>query len=244
MGARVRAGSTSRPQPTLSEAIGLSLFEELQSRNVFRVGIAYLAFAWLIVQIGSIVFPAFDVSNAAQQALIIAFALGFPIVLVCAWVYEITPDGLKRSTEVTQEDRLAINAGRRLDFVIIGVLTLALVGVVIDQYVIDRTRYDAIAVLPFANLSGDPDQEYFADGMTDQLIANLGKVESLDVVSRTSVMRFKDTDLSLPEVAAELGANVVVEASVLRDGDRVQIIAKLIDGVTDRELWNDTLMEI
>lgn len=110
----------------------------------------------------------------------------------------------------------------------------------VGQYIIGSAGDNSIAVLPFANLSGDSSQEYFADGMTDALIANLGKIEALEVISRTSVMRFKGTELPLPEVAAALGARLIVEASAQRDGERVQIIAKLFDGATDRELWTDT----
>lgn len=222
----------------------MSFWDELKRRSVFKVAVAYLAFAWLIVQVASVVLPAFDISQLALQALIVAFALGFPIALVCSWIYELTPEGIKRTDELSSEERRRMHAGRRLDFVIIGVLALALVTVIVDQYVIgDGVRYDSIAVLPFANLSGDADQEYFVDGMTDALIANLGKIAALDVISRTSAMRFKGTNLSLPEVAAALGATVVVEASARRVGGRVQIIASLVDGAADRQLWSGTFEE-
>lgn len=222
----------------------MSFFEELKRRNVFRVAVAYLAFAWLIVQVASIVLPVFGASQLALKALIVAFTIGFPIVLVCTWVYELTPEGVKRTEDVSDEDRRRIRTGRRLDFVIIGVLSLALIAVVVDQYILRAgTRYDTLAVLPFENLSGDPEQEYFADGMTDALITNLGKIGALDVISRTSVMRFKHTDLSLPQIATALGATVIVEASAQRVGDRVQVTARLVDGATDRQLWGDTFEE-
>ena len=219
----------------------MSFWGEIRRRNVFKVGVAYLAFAWLTVQIAAIVLPAFDIPQWAMQALIFAFALGLPIVLVCAWVYELTPEGLKRTEDAPAEPAPALHKGRKLDFAIITVLSLALVAVVVNRYVIDtQPPDDTIAVLPFANLSGDPDEEYFADGMTEALIANLAKIESLKVISRTSAMRFKDTTLPLPEVAAALHATRVVEASTQRDGGHVRIIAQLVDGATDRHLWAET----
>lgn len=222
----------------------MSYWEELKRRNVVKVGVAYLALVWLVVQIASVVLPAFESPPWAMQALIFGFVLGFPIVIICAWVYEMTPEGLKRTDDVSSEDRRRMHPGRKLDFAIIGVLSLALVTVVIDQYLIDGwERQETIAVLPFRNLSGDPDQEYFADGMTDALIANLAKIDAIDVISRTSVMRFKNVDLSLPEIAAALGATAIVEASAQRAGERVRINASLFDGTTDRQLWGGTFDE-
>ncbi len=127
---------------------------------------------------------------------------------------------------------------RRLDFFIIAALSLALIAVVVDQYVLEEERrYDTIAVLPFKSLSGDPEQEYFVEGMTDTLIATLGQLRSLSVISRTSVMRYKGSDEPLQSIAAALGANILVEASAQRAGDRILINAKLFDGEADRQIW-------
>jgi adenylate cyclase len=219
----------------------MSLWAEIKRRNVFKVGVAYLAFAWLIVQIASIVLPTFELPRLFMRGLIFALALGFPIVLVCAWVYELTPEGLKRTEDVPEEARRRFHAGRKLDFVIIGVLSLALVTVVVDRYLSDAdSAHESIAVLPFQNLAEDSDEDYFADGMTAALIANLAKIESINVISRTSAMRFKGTNLSLPEIASQLGANVIVEASAQRVGEHVRIIAQLVDGATDQDLWAET----
>ena len=220
-----------------------SFFEELRRRNVFKVGIAYLAMTWLLMQVADLVLTAFDADGGVMQSLIIVFAVGFPIVIAAAWAYELTPDGVIRSEDVPEQSSLPGRTGRKLDFVIIAFLSLALITVVIDQYIIEGSPFpevSTLAVLPLANLSGDPDQEYFADGITAALITNLAKVTALRVVSRTSIMRFKGTDRSLPAIAAELGVDVIVEGSVVRDGDRIRITAQLIDAATDQHLWAES----
>ena len=220
-----------------------SFFEELRRRNVFKVGIAYLAMTWMIMQVADLVLTAFGADTGVMQALIIVFTVGFPIAVGVAWAYELTPEGVKRSDDVAPRRSIARRTGRKLDFVIIAFLSLALITVVIDQYIIEASPFpkvSTLAVLPLANLSGDPDQEYFADGITAALITNLAKVTALRVVSRTSIMRFKGTDRSLPAIAAELGVDAVVEGSVVRDGDRIRITAQLIDAATDQHLWAES----
>ena len=220
-----------------------SFFEELRRRNVFKVGIAYLAMTWMIMQVADLVLTAFGADTGVMQALIIVFTVGFPIAVGVAWAYELTPEGVKRSDDVAPRRSIARRTGRKLDFVIIAFLSLALITVVIDQYIIEASPFpkvSTLAVLPLANLSGDPDQEYFADGITAALITNLAKVTALRVVSRTSIMRFKGTDRSLPAIAAELGVDAIVEGSVVRDGDRIRITAQLIDAATDQHLWAES----
>lgn len=221
----------------------VSFWGELKRRNVFRVGVAYLALAWLLVQVASIVLPAFDVARWAMQGTIVVLAIGFPIALICAWIYEFTPEGLRRTDDLPPEAVVVVHSGRKLDFAIIGVLALALITVVAGRYLIEPepvARLDSIAVLPLVNLSGDSDQEYFADGMTEALISNLAKISALRVISRTSAMRYKNSTMSLPEIAAELGVAVIVEGSAVRSGDRIRITAQLIDAATDRHLWTET----
>ena len=221
----------------------MSFIEELKRRNVFRAGVAYLALAWLLLQVADIVLSAFGSAYWVMQALIVVFALGFPIAVGLAWVFELTPEGVKRTDEVSPQQIIVQRSGRKLDIVIIGVLSLALVLVVVDQYILEPAsvpKVSTLAVLPLANLSGNPDQEYFADGMTEALITNLAKVSALRVISRTSVMRFKGTDRSLLAIAAELGVDAIVEGSAIRDGDRVRITAQLIDAATDQHLWAES----
>ncbi len=220
-----------------------SFLREMRRRNVFRVGIAYLALTWLLMQVADLVLSTFGADRGVMQSLIIVFAVGFPIAVGAAWAYEITPEGVKRSEDVSPRQSIARQTGRKLDFVIIAFLSLALITVVIDQYIMEPSavpEISALAVLPLANLSGNPDDEYFADGMTEALIANLAKVGALRVVSRTSVMRFKETSRSLPAIAAELGVDVIVEGSVIRDGDKIRITAQLIDAGSDQHLWAES----
>ena len=220
-----------------------SFFEELRRRNVFKVGIAYLAMTWLLMQVADLVLSAFGVETGVMQTLIIVFAVGFPIAIGAAWAYELTPDGVIRSEDVPAESGIPRRTGRKLDFVIIAFLSLALITVVIDQYIIEGSPFpevSTLAVLPLVNLSGEPDQEYFADGITEALITSLAKVSALRVVSRTSIMRFKGSDRSLPAIAAELDADAIVEGSVIRDGDRIRITAQLIDAKTDQHLWAES----
>ena len=220
-----------------------SFLAELRRRNVFRVGIAYLAIAWLFLQVADIVLSAFGPASWVMQALIVAFALGFPIALGIAWAFELTPDGVKQTDEVSPQQVIARRGGRKLDFAIIGVLSLTLVLVVVDQYIIEPAsvpKMSTLAVLPLANLSGNPDEEYFADGMTEALITSLAKVSALRVISRTSVMRFKDTVRPLQEIAAELGVDAIIEGSAMRHGDRFRITAQLIDAATDQHMWAES----
>ncbi len=217
-----------------------SFVEELRRRNVFRVMLAYLALAWLLLQVADTVFPAFDVPEWALRGLIAFLVAGLPFVIMIAWVFELTPEGVKRTDQLPADSGLTRQTGRKLDFVIIAFLSLALITVVIDQYVIERSSIPAVstlAVLPLQNLSGNADEEYFADGMTEALITNLAKVSALRVLSRTSVMRFRGSERSLPAIAAELGADAVVTGSAVRDGDKVRITAQLIDAATDSVLF-------
>ncbi len=217
-----------------------SFLKELRRRNVFRVGMAYLAITWLLMQVADIVLPAFHVAGWALRTLIIIVAVGFPISLIVAWVYELTPEGLKRTEEVDSDTSIARHTGRKLDFTIIGVLSLALVTVIIDQYILEpppRPMIASLAVLPLDNLSGDPEQEYFVDGMTEALITSLAKISALRVVSRTSTMQFKDSDKAIPQIASELGVDAVIVGSAIRDGDRIRITAQMIDAESDQHLW-------
>lgn len=219
-----------------------SLFGELQRRHVLKVTLAYAALAWLLVQIADTVLPAFEAPDWILRAIIIFLAAGLPIVIVVAWVFELTPEGVKRTSDLPV-DAMPRRSGRKLDFVIIAFLSLALTTVVVDQYVIggdSAPSVSTIAVLPLANLSGNPEEDYFADGMTDAIIANLSNISALRVVSRNSVMRFKGSDRTIPAIAAEIGVDAVVTGSAVRDGDRIRISAQLVDAATDTNLWGET----
>jgi len=218
---------------------------ELRRRNVFRSGAAYVVVAWLLVQISDILLATFAAPAWAMRAIVIALAVGFPVVLILAWIYEITTQGVKRTEAVSEADSISSHAGRQIDFVIIGVL---LIG--ISLFAAERFRWidfgtepsvelRSIAVLPFKNLSGDPEQEYFADGMTETLITELSKIAALQVISRQSVMQFKGSNDSMPEIARQLNVDAVVEGSALLIGEQVRITVQLIEAATDVHLWAD-----
>lgn len=220
-----------------------SIFDELKRRHVFKVALAYAAMAWLAIQVADTVLPVFDVPAWTLRALIVFLAAGLPFVIVISWVFELTPLGVRRTDELQVDSRFARQAGRKLDFVIIAFLSLALITVVIDQYVIDRgtaPEVSTIAVLPLSNYSGSAEDDYFVDGMTDAIIGNLSRIEALRVISRNSAMRFKGSQRTVPAIAAELGAHAVVTGSVARSGDRVQVNIQLVDVSTDTGLWGET----
>ena len=199
-----------------------SFLEELRRRNVFKVGLAYLAMAWLLLQVGDTVFPAFGAPAWALRALIVFLVAGLPFVVMIAWVFELTPEGVKRTDELPVDSSFTRQTGRKLDFIIIAFLSLALITVVVDRYVLERSmlpEVSTLAVLPLQNLSGNTDEDYFADGMTEALISNLAKVSALRVISRTSVMRFKNSNRSLPAIAAS-GRRPLAEACCWEGAER------------------------
>ena len=219
--------------------------KELRRRNVFRSGAAYIVIAWLLIQVSDILLETYAAPAWAMRAVVTALAIGFPVVLILAWIYEITTQGVKRTEVVSEGDSISKPAGRQIDFVIIGVLMVAVALFAADRFrwvdfgTVPSIDLRSIAVLPLDNLSGDPEQEYFADGMTETLITELSKIAALRVISRQSVMQFKDTKLSLPEIARKLNVDAVVEGSALLIGERVRITVQLIEAATDVHLWAD-----
>ncbi len=216
---------------------------ELRRRNVFRSGAAYAVVAWLLVQVSDILLDTFAAPSWAMRAIVSALAVGFPVVLILAWVFDVTTQGVKRTAQVAEGESIPAYAGRQIDFVIIGVLMVA-----VTLFAAERFRWidfgtapsiniRSIAVLPLENLSGDAEQEYFADGMTETLITELSKIGALRVTSRQSVMQFKDTNEPLPEIARKLNVDAVVEGSALQIGDQVRITVQLIEAATDVHLW-------
>ena len=218
---------------------------ELRRRNVFRTGVAYIVIAWLLIQVSQILLETYAAPAWVMRAVVTALAIGFPVVLILAWIYEITTQGVKRTEVDSEGDSISTPAGRQIDFVIIGVLMVAVALFAADRFrwvdfgTVPSIDLRSIAVLPLANLSGDPEQEYFADGMTETLITELSKIAALRVISRQSVMQFKGTKLSLPEIARKLNVDAVVEGSALLIGERVRITVQLIEAATDLHLWAD-----
>jgi TolB-like protein/Tfp pilus assembly protein PilF len=215
---------------------------ELRRRNVYRVGVAYAVVAWIVVQAASFLLPAFGAPDWIFRVLVLLILAGFVFALVFSWAFELTPEGLKRTHEVSHEDSITHHTGRKLDFTIIGLLVIALAASV---YFNVRTRganrsAASIAVLPFTNRSTDPQHAMFADGIHDELLTSLANIGSLKVISRTSVMEYRDTKKNLRQIGKELAVATVLEGAVQRAGDNVRINVQLIDADTDQHLWANT----
>jgi TolB-like protein/tetratricopeptide (TPR) repeat protein len=226
----------------------MSLIAELKRRNVFRVGAAYAIVAWLLIEVASVLLPTFEAPAWVMKAFSTLVILGFPLTLVIAWAFELTPEGIKRETAVDPAESIKQQTGRKLDFAIIGLLAAALIYVVIDNYILGTiddppliVREKSIAVLPFDNISPDPEDAYFADGIHDEVLAQLSKIRDLKVISRTSVMGYSGRDRpSLPEIAAALGVANILEGSVRLAGNQVRITTQLIEAESDARLWTET----
>lgn len=224
----------------------LSLWEELKRRNVFRVGMAYTVVAWLLIQVADVILTTFDSPRWVMQTFVSLLILGFPIALVLAWVYELTPVGLKRSDDVLRQTSIHWLTGRRLNRAIIGLLVIAVVFLVYENYVskglasLDDAEPVSVAVLPFKNHSVDADDEFFADGLADELLSALGRIQELKVASRTASFYYKDKDVDIATIASTLMVDNVLSGSVRRDGEQIRVTAALDDTVTDDLLWSET----
>jgi TolB-like protein/Tfp pilus assembly protein PilF len=229
-----------------------NFFAELKRRNVFRVAGLYLVGAWLLTQVASTVLPTFDVPSWALRGLIITLALGLVPALIFSWVFELTPDGLKRDAEVAPEQSIAPQTARRMDRMIFAVLLLALGYFAFDKFVLAPRRVTAtndspsaskaksIAVLPFENLSSDKENAYFAEGIQDEILTRLAKIAALKVISRTSTQKYKSAPDNLREVGKQLGVANLLEGSVQKVGNAVHVNVQLIRASNDEHLWAES----
>lgn len=246
----------------------MSFFEELKRRNVFRVGVAYLVVAWLVLQVADVVINNVGAPGWVFQIIMLVLGIGFPIVLIFAWAFEMTPEGIKKEKDVDRSQSITQKTGRKLDFTIIGIMAVALAyfvwesrfqnkpvvpsktetsvstaenNVTAETSDTDNAGDDnSIAVLPFANRSRSEDDAFFSDGIHDDLLTQLAKIGDLKVISRTSVMKYKDTEKTIPEIAEELAVSTILEGGIQRAGKRIRINAQLIDVSTDEHLWAET----
>ena len=218
-----------------------SFWRELRRRNVFRVGIAYLAAIWVLIQVADVLLPNVGAPAWVLQALLFSSALGFPLALFLAWFYELTPEGIRAASEVETVDSARFT-GRKIDFAIIGLLVLAVGFLLVRPQLeeISAALPNSVAVLLCDNLSPDPDDAYFAAGIHDEILNQLAKIEALNVTSRTAVLQYGDTPPPIPQVAEELNVETVMECSVRYSGDLIQVTAQLIDPETDSHLWSET----
>src|SRR5438105_13905483 len=230
----------------------MSLVSELKRRNVIRFAGLYLVGAWLLVQVAGTVLPMFGAPDWLPRSIVILLAIGFVPALIFSWVFELTPQGLKRDEDVRPEESIAPQTGRRMDRMIIAVLVLALGYFAFDKFVLAPRRTappnespsaagaKSIAVLPFENLSEDKANAYFAEGIQDEILTRLAKVADLKVISRTSTQHFKSAPENLPEIARQLGVAHILEGSVQKSGDAVRVNVQLIKAANDSHLWADT----
>src|SRR6266568_4157906 len=221
-----------------------SFFAELKRRNVYKVAIAYAVVAWLLMQVASQIFPFFEIPNWAVRLVVLLLIIGFPVALILAWAFELTPEGIKRAEDVDLSPTLTRKTGRKLDFFIIAVLLLV-IGILLFQRLhpnvspaVSSSLEKSIAVLPFENLSEDKAFAFFADGVQDEILTDLAKIADLKVISRTSVMQYKNVSTrNLPEIAHALKVAHVLEGSVQRSANRVRVSAQLIDARNDTHVW-------
>ena len=238
----------------------MGFLAELKRRNVFRVALAYVVIAWLIMQVGDTMAPALRLDESVNSVLAFFLILGFPLALFFAWVFEMTPEGLKFERDVDRNTSITTQTGKKFDRLIIVVLAIAVAYFALDKFVIApqpeseqvQTAEDmasqeplvsdqSIAVLPFADLSPAGDQEYFSDGIAEEILNVLVRVDDLSVASRTSSFGFKGQEaLGIPTIAEKLKVRHVLEGSVRKAGDTVRITAQLIDAQTDQHLWSET----
>ena len=241
----------------------MGLIAELKRRNVFRVGMAYLVLGWVVIQVTDIVSPALNLPDWTLPMVTWFGVIGFPFALLFAWAFELTPDGIKREHEVDRTQSIAHHTGRKVDFAIIGLLVVAMAFIVWDAYLSGRnsevsaaeaggpaveaariepvqTTPASIAVLPFTDMSAGKDQEYFSDGIAEELLNALAKLKNLRVAARTSSFAFKGQQQNITEIGNKLKVDTVLEGSVRKAGTRLRITAQLIDVENGYHLWSET----
>ena len=250
----------------------MSLFAELKRRNVFRVGIAYVVTAWLLIQVSDILLESIGAPPWVMLTMFVVLAAGFVVALFFAWAFELTPEGFKKEKDVDRSASIASKTGQKLNLGIVALLVITLAYVAYDKLVLDDLHetgpagspeltvaeadspadtestvelpavadtQKSIVVLPFVNMSNDPEQEFFSDGLSEELLNVLAQIRDLRVISRTSAFAFKGKDLDIPTIAAQLNVTHVLEGSVRKSGEDIRITAQLIEVATDSHLWSD-----
>ena len=217
---------------------------ELKRRNVVRVVIAYAVVSWLLLQVADVVLDNIEAPTWVFQAILLLLVIGFPVAIIFAWAFEMTPEGLKREHEVDRTQSITRHTGRKLDFAIIAMLAAAIIYLVVDNQVLERAPVAdsdierSIAVLPFRNRSNIAEDAFFVDGMADDLLTLLSRLSSVDkVIARTSTEQYRDTTKTIPQIGQELDVATILEGGVQRSGKQVRINVQLIDTKTGGHLW-------
>ena len=235
-----------------------NFFAELKRRNVYKVAVAYAIVAWLLIQAASILFPTFEAPAWVMKVVVTAIIFGFPVALILAWAFELTPEGIKREKDVAPNESIARTTGRKLVGITVALAVIA-AGLFAFQFLRSKSATTipgitstpsaasagpisekSVAVLPFENLSRDPENAFFASGIQDEILTRLAKIGALKVISRTSTQQYQSKPQSLTEIAKQLGVANILEGSVQKAGDRVRITVQLINALSDSHLWADT----
>jgi TolB-like protein/Tfp pilus assembly protein PilF len=227
----------------------MALVGELRRRNIFKVSLAYMIVSWITVQVADVILPTFQAPDWVMQVLVLFLILAFPVAVLLAWAFELTPQGLKPTSDVDQTQSITVETGQKLNHVVIALLGIAVVVLIIDNYIFpDTTVTDpdaayrrAIAVIPFSNGSiAEENAEFFSAGIHDELLTRLAKISDLKVVSRTSVMEYKDTTKNIRQIGEELQVGSILEGGVQRAGDVLRINVQLVDSLIDEPIWAET----
>ncbi len=230
----------------------MSIFKELRRRSVIKAAALYLVASWLVLQVADIMFDAFDVPSWSIRLLVAILILGFPIVLIFSWIFELTPDGLRRESDISSRAE-TLPTGRKTNILIVILLMLSAGIVVLDRVIPEAspvgqpvskasadTPRESIAVLPFVNFSDDPANVYFSEGLSEELLNMLAAIPELQVTARTSSFSFKEKDLDIPTIGRSLNVANVLEGSVRKSGNRLRVTAQLISVVSGYHLWSET----
>src|SRR5690348_954891 len=231
---------TGRPP---GSATMLAFVAELRRRNVFRAGTLYAAAAWLVVQVATQVLPLFGAPNWMLRVIVLASVIGFPFVLAFSWYYELTPEGLKRESQVPREESIRHITGKRLDRAIIAVLGVVVVLLLANTFVRHRDVASvpdkSVAVLPLLDEGGGAaGDQYFSDGLSEELISELTRIEGLKVIGRNSSFQFRGDTGDSKTIGAKLGVATLLEGTVRRDGGRLRIVVELINAANGSSLWS------
>lgn len=244
----------------------MTLIKELKRRNVFRAAFGYVVLSWFLLQVADLVLENIDAPAWVIQTIMLLSALGFPVVVFFSWAYEVTPEGIKRESEIDHSQSITQTTGRKLDRAITAVLIVALGYFAFDKFVLSTGRENAaieqatslalaerlatreasvdtiksIAVLPFVNMSDDASNEFFSDGLSEEMLNLLAKIPGLRVTSRSSAFSYKGKDFKIADVGRELNVGSVLEGSVRKDGNQVRVTAQLIRVDGDVHMWSET----
>jgi len=218
----------------------MGLVSELKRRNVHRMAVLYVVAAWLIMQVAEVLIDLARLPDWVGTTTLWLLAIGFPIALIFSWFYEITPEGISLEKDVDRAESITHITGRRLDFIVISLLSAGIILFAYDKWWTSPPPEQSIAVLAFENMSADAEQEYFSDGISEELLNLLAQVPDLKVISRSSAFSFKGKDVAIPTIAKQLNVAHVLEGSVRRMGNRLRITAQLIDASSDTHLWSQS----